>query len=1687
VRIQERSEENGKIIGYINGYRKGGFEYNFVLTDSLKLSLDDDYYISLEDPSALKYDLDKYDGGDEEKYLANRKLYAAGKFRFEQYELKSTTFNIRTDKQTHEPGNPLSVFLKAIDENDLPVQDGRLELTLLTRQVGALRAEHVFVPDTLWNYKLPLEPLGETKVTVPDSIFPRADIKYEIDADFLNTDNEHKDDRRYVEYNDINYKIKTDLNADTLKVTGLLKGKAMKMAANIYAINNTGDTVSTSKVMLPAAIVIGPAINRYIVRADSAAVTTNIAGIKSDLEFAGYQTADSLFIKVSNPHNIHFWYWLTSNNKLIDEGETNSLFYKKKYTDKGSLVFVLSYIWGGQTKITGMAIPYQDKLLTINVKQPVSVYPGQQVKMEIEVKDALGKPVANTDITAWSITRKFTDYRAPFVPYLGKMLEGYRVKLFQDVHKSDYSGSLPLNWAKWRGEIGLDSIEYYKFTHPTTIYKIEEPAPDSITQIAPFVVQNGDIDDTHILFIDERPVYFDQAQQLSRYSFRVLPGRHSLRFRTTNQTITLDSVYAEKGKKLILSINEDTVLNKTAHFKKMPDTLLRYESELLNKYLFRVVDNFGANMAVIQQQDQLLLLNPNPQSGYNNSNQVLIGPLANNNTSFSLKGKLESTFLAEPGYSYLFEPGFLKQKSINTKYAFTDPLFFGLGTKDYRQYPLTRTEVDSMWNHYLELRSHTTPLFRNDAIKEKITGKLSITINSSQLPASLIKNIIIYKDDDADFIRIFPGNETNLGMLAPGNYRLFFLLEQNNYYIKNSVAIKPNGTNYYQVEITPHQKDAVSTKMDSVIINRTARYQPSDNNIENDALKLKEAFNDKYIDKGNFKNTMYGVVIGNDDKLPIIGCTVKVKGTSHGVTSDIHGRFSIKVPPSGSLLVMYIGYQPQQVVIRAGGPVTIRLNPTESMLNEVVVIGYGTQMKRDLTGSVSTVTDGGPGSSVVVNIRGLSQFQEKKPLIIVDGVEVDSMDGLDQAAITEITTLKDVAAAAIYGARGANGVVIITTKKKGGKANPADTSRAGDAASIRKNFSDYAYWQPRLTTDAEGKASFTTTFPDDITNWRTFVIGINDKQQSGFADNQVKSFKPLSAQLAIPQFAVVGDELTVIGKVLNYGVDPVKLARTFSYNNTQLKQGLLDVKNSKIDTLNVVAANTDSLTFAYTIKRDNGYFDGEMRKIPVIAKGTQETKGIFQVLNGDTTITMNFDPTLGPVTLRAEASVLPVLAEEAKHLREYRYLCNEQLASKLKGLLAEKRIRTYLGEPFKYEKNILDVIDKLQENRRSQGTWGWWKDTDEELWISLHAIEALTGAQKAGYTIDIDLPKLIEYLVYQLESYKGADKLTCLELLHKLNAKVDYPKYVNVVSKEFAVEKDISRYDRFRLMLLQGEMGLPVKMDSILLNEHRTLFGNIYWGEDSYRFFDNSVQLSVLAYKILKNEGKHQELLEKIRGYFLEQRRSGEWRNTYESSLILETILPDLLKESKQVKPASITITGAKTETITSFPYTTTLTDNQLNISKTGSLPVYITGYQQFWNSNPEKVGKDFNVDTWFEKNGNKLAVLKGGEQVQLKAEITAKGDADYVMIEIPIPAGCSYESKQQSWENNEVHREYFKEKVSIFCRKLKQGKYEFTVNLIPRYDGKYSLNPAKAEMMYFPVFYGREGMKAVVIGSLAH
>lgn len=218
--------------------------------------------------------------------------------------------------------------------------------------------------------------------------------------------------------------------------------------------------------------------------------------------------------------------------------------------------------------------------------------------------------------------------------------------------------------------------------------------------------------------------------------------------------------------------------------------------------------------------------------------------------------------------------------------------------------------------------------------------------------------------------------------------------------------------------------------------------------------------------------TVNGVVLDETDT-PLIGATIQVKNTQKGVITDFDGKFSIKANSNATLVVSYIGYQNQEIKLKGQKNLNLKLIPDNAMLDEVVVVGYGSMKKSDLTGSVSSVaaksiegfktgsvvealggqiagvqitqSDGTPGSGFDIKIRGIGTVNgDSSPLFIVDGFEVSDIDYLANSDIESIEVLKDASAAAIYGARAANGVVLVTTKS--GKEGKPVISYNGSAS-----------------------------------------------------------------------------------------------------------------------------------------------------------------------------------------------------------------------------------------------------------------------------------------------------------------------------------------------------------------------------------------------------------------------------------------------------------------------------------------------------------------------------------------------------------------------------------------------------------------------------------------------------------------
>jgi uncharacterized protein YfaS (alpha-2-macroglobulin family) len=582
------------------------------------------------------------------------------------------------------------------------------------------------------------------------------------------------------------------------------------------------------------------------------------------------------------------------------------------------------------------------------------------------------------------------------------------------------------------------------------------------------------------------------------------------------------------------------------------------------------------------------------------------------------------------------------------------------------------------------------------------------------------------------------------------------------------------------------------------------------------------------------------------------------------------------------------------------------------------------------------------------------------------------------------------------------------------------------------------------------------------------------------ANGTIKSYKPMMAQLYTPRFLVEGDSTNLIGKILNYTPDTVTVDIHSEINGIAAVNKKVSCINLIIDTLLLTARSTDTLKVKYYFQKKDGYLDGEERKIPVFRKGIEMTRGEFFILNGDTSVSVTNNVSMGDGKIFAQDDKLDVINNEIENLFYYSYECNEQLASKLIALLAQESIYRYKNKAFMRKNQVSRLIRALEKNQNPDGCWGWWDRSETSLWVTIHVVGALTKAKQMGYNIRMNNKSLSDYFTWKLESsIKSEEKLDLLYLMSFTDEKIDYPRYISKI--EVNSLKNLA--DKFRLIELRQKLSIPYSIDSVLKFENRTMFGNIYFGKpsDDKSVCLNEVQTTLVAYRILKNSKlKSDDYLGRIRNFFFERRRLGRWQNTFESASVIETILPDLLTGSKgETRKSTLTLSGSVNKTVTEFPFEIkTKPSDSIRITKTGTFPVYLTSYQHYWKSDPSADTSYFAIVTTLDRGNGQI---KAGKPVKMNVTLRVYKDAQYVMMEIPIPGGCSYESKN-GYFSGASHTEFFKDHVAVFFENLRPDKYNFEIELLPRYTGKYTVNPAKAGLMYFPLFSSNNALKTLII-----
>lgn len=308
-------------------------------------------------------------------------------------------------------------------------------------------------------------------------------------------------------------------------------------------------------------------------------------------------------------------------------------------------------------------------------------------------------------------------------------------------------------------------------------------------------------------------------------------------------------------------------------------------------------------------------------------------------------------------------------------------------------------------------------------------------------------------------------------------------------------------------------------------------------------------------EEANYKaDVITGAVVGENQQ-PLAGVTVKVKGTNNGVYTDSKGAFRITAPNDAVLVISYVGYEDKEVPVAGQTTLMIQLALSTKQLDQIVVVGYGSQRKKDLTGSVSVVTaadianrpivnagealqgkaagvqvvsnSGKPGAGLMIRVRGSSSISAgNEPLYVVDGIPMTDISAYTPNDIESISILKDAASASIYGTRAANGVVVITTKKGVAGRSKIDFSAYYGTTSTTKKldvlnaqqYQNYAnqVLEPNSITDSMVKAN-NINWPDETfrkgnqQNYQLSFSGGSEKTQHYISlgyNNQVGIIKP---------------------------------------------------------------------------------------------------------------------------------------------------------------------------------------------------------------------------------------------------------------------------------------------------------------------------------------------------------------------------------------------------------------------------------------------------------------------------------------------------------------------------------------------------------------------------------------------------
>lgn len=705
-----------------------------------------------------------------------------------------------------------------------------------------------------------------------------------------------------------------------------------------------------------------------------------------------------------------------------------------------------------------------------------------------------------------------------------------------------------------------------------------------------------------------------------------------------------------------------------------------------------------------------------------------------------------------------------------------------------------------------------------------------------------------------------------------------------------------------------------------------------------DAIKYNVLFTDS---KSGLKQ-LSGVVV-TDDGDPIPGATLLVLSSNRGTETDLEGKFQLFVTPDTFINVNYEGFKPVTFLAQDFKGVVTMMEDDLMLLDEIVVDTYRTTSQSLLSSDVVPIYDSKSSvnkddieaeingtiikfdfsnkAETTVILRGMASISNNvEPLYVVDGIPVSAerFRSLAFDDISNISLLKDSDATAIYGNRGANGVIMISTKK----GNLSDMSDV----KIRKNLKETAFFYPFVYPDKNNLYEINYTVPESLTEWKFRALTHNKNADVSYLETNVFTQKDVTIQPNMPRFLRENDEVMLRARVSNVSED-IQKGKVFLQLKNALTEEIIDdiIISENLQDVQIepnsstfvewkvkVPSHIQGLQYVVSIKT-NDYSDGEQAIIPVLSKKqfVSENVSIWQLGNSIksyhlTELNENDGKVNLNLNVQATTNGLWLMMNKLPYLLNYEHECTEQLMSTffatqlslkiieenkdiqnilskwneidvskwdnddylkeiiekespwLKELWAEKDQNKKFAESFNKErliKSSQELLRKIILRQNKNGGFGWFSEETDDFWITLQMLQTLK--------------QLDEFKLFVLnEEYQDMTK----------NA-------ISYLDRKFLIEKDlknVSNQELIDFLYIRSYFKSKLPLEKTTNDKWNLLLEKV-----NNKWLDANLEFKSKAAIVFSNENKEsisEKIIDQLReSSVLDESKGMYWKNDRET------------------------------------------------------------------------------------------------------------------------------------------------------------------------------------------------------------